>query len=443
LKRALPVLLVLAVVPSAAGGNYVPPAGDRSPVWSPDGTRIAFSTTRGGSALAVVQSDGSGEARIHAGHAAALSPDWKRLAELRADQELLVDGMAIARRVHDFAWAPSSDQLVFSSGQGLFVVDTDGSDILRIADSGSSGLWSPTGELIAYQKYLGDRFDLHIVAPDGSGDRNLTPEDDLQSIRPIWSPDGRSLAYIKNARTPELHVVEVDGRSRRLPVKVQITNGEVAWFPDGGRVAVEAGGGVVSVDVATGRVRKWLPFATGLAWSRDGTRLAFSAGGECRDRRGIYVAEGDGTRVRRITNDCRIVGTNGPDRLAGTALADVLLGLRGNDRLAAEDPGYMGDTLEGGEGADLLIGDFQRDTLKGGPGADVLRGGPSGDLLVGGPGRDVINGQGGLDVIEARDGTRDRLSCGTNRDNTRPERDTVYADRLDRVSRDCEVVRRR
>jgi Ca2+-binding RTX toxin-like protein len=434
---------MLAVVPSAAGGSYIPPPGDARPIWSPEGNRIAFSTTRDGSALAVVRSDGFGETRVHAGHAAALSPDWKRLAELRRGPELAVDGTAIARDVHNFAWAPSSDKLVLSRGEDLFVIDADGSNLVRIADRGSSGLWSPGGDLIAYQKYIDGRFDLHVVAPDGSGDRNLTPEDDLQSIRPIWSPDGRSIAYIKNALKPELRVVELEGRSRPLTVKIEITNGEIAWFPDGRRIAVESGGGMVAVDVATGRVQRWLPFASGLTWSRDGTRLAFSAGGECRDRRGIYVAEGDGTGARRITNDCRIVGTNGPDRLAGTGLADVLLGLRGNDRLEAEDPGYMGDTLEGGEGDDFLFGDDQRDTLEGGPGTDVLRGGPSGDLLVGGPGRDVIYGQGGLDVIQARDGTRDRLSCGTNRDNTRPERDTVYADRFDRVSRDCEVIRRR
>jgi hypothetical protein len=443
LKHALPVLLVLAVVPSAAGGNYFPPAGDGRPVWSPDGTRIAFSTTRGGSALAVVRSDGSGESRVHEGHAAALSPDWKRLAELRAGPDLVVDGTTIARDVGTFAWAPSSDRLVFSRREDLFVIAADGSNLVRIADHGSSGVWSPAGDLIAYQKYINGRFDLHVVAPDGRGDRNLTPEDDLQSIRPVWSPDGRSVAYIKNALKPELRVVELEGRARPLRVKIEITNGEIAWFPDGRRIAVESRGGMVAVDVATGRVQRWLPFASGLIWSRDGTQLAFSAGGECRDRRGIYVAEGDGTGVRRITNDCRIVGTDGPDRLAGTGLADVLLGLRGNDRLEAEDPGYMGDTLKGGEGDDLLIGDFQRDTLEGGPGADVLRGGPSGDLLAGGPDRDVIYGQGGLDVIEARDGSRDRLSCGTNRDNTRPERDTVYADRFDRVSRDCEVIRRR
>lgn len=444
-KRALSVVLVLAVVPSATGGNYFPPPGDMRPVWSPDGTRIAFTTTRGvRTALATVRPDGSEEVGVHEGHAAALSNDWKRLAEVRgSDLELVVDGRTVARSVWQFAWAPNSESLLFSRSGELFVIDADGGNVRRIADHASSGVWSPAGDRIAYQKYAFGMYDIHVVEPNGSGDMNLTPEDDLQSVRPIWAPDGQSIAYIKYARNPEIHVVELGGLSRHIRVKNRMTNGEIAWFPDGRRIAVESNSGLVAVDVATSRVRKWLPFGTGLTWSRDGTQLAFSAGGECRDRHGIYVARGDGAGVRRITNDCRIFGTAGPDRLVGTGLADLLVGLGGNDKLEARDPGYMGDTLEGGVGNDVLIGDLRNDTLEGGTGADVLRGGPSGDLLIGGPGRDVIYGQGGLDVIHARDGTRDRLSCGTNRDNnTRPERDAVYADRLDRVSRDCEVVHR-
>jgi Ca2+-binding RTX toxin-like protein len=224
------------------------------------------------------------------------------------------------------------------------------------------------------------------------------------------------------------------------------------WTPDGRSIVYAGVSTVFSIyrlDVRTGASTRLLRFgetsvlgSTGgyLALSPDGTRVAIQSGGECRDRVGIYVVGVDGRGARRLTNSCRIAGTAGADRLVGTQLADVLDGLGGNDRLDAVDPGYMGDTLRGGSGDDLLVGGYRQDVLDGGPGADRLLGGPSGDLLVGGPGRDTLSAQGGLDVVDAYDGARDAISCGTSGPTTKPERDTVYADRFDRVSRDCEVV---
>ena len=60
-----------------------------------------------------------------------------------------------------------------------------------------------------------------------------------------------------------------------------------------------------------------------------------------------------------------------------------------------------------------------------------------GDRLTGGSGRDRISGGKDDDVIYARDGQRDSVSCGTGK----PDR--VVADPSDRVAGDCENVSRR
>jgi hypothetical protein len=98
-------------------------------------------------------------------------------------------------------------------------------------------------------------------------------------------------------------------------------------------------------------------------------------------------------------------GSAGPDSLTGTAFADVLRGLGGNDR------------LNGRGGADKLYGGRGNDTLTGGTGLDLLDAGPGNDRLL------------------ARDRGRDTIRCGSGRD-------SVLADRTDRVARDCESVKR-
>jgi Ca2+-binding RTX toxin-like protein len=176
------------------------------------------------------------------------------------------------------------------------------------------------------------------------------------------------------------------------------------------------------------------------AVSPDGRLLAYSAGGECRDRLGIYVANADGTDRRRLTNSCRIVGTAGPDVLHAD-WSRVVLGLGGDDTLYADDTGYFfeGNTLYGGPGDDALIGGSGQDILDGGPGDDTLVGGANNDTLTGGRGHDHVDGGGGGDTIYARDGERDWITCGPNAYN---RRDTVYADQFDVVAKDCELVHR-
>ena len=108
----------------------------------------------------------------------------------------------------------------------------------------------------------------------------------------------------------------------------------------------------------------------------------------------------------------------------GNARANTLLGTARND------------TLRGLGGNDVLRGFGGNDTLLGGAGNDRIYGGPGNDQILGGPGKDVLYGDAGNDTISARDGTRDTIFCGAGRD-------IVIADKLDSVSRDCEVVRRK
>jgi hypothetical protein len=82
------------------------------------------------------------------------------------------------------------------------------------------------------------------------------------------------------------------------------------------------------------------------------------------------------------------------------------------------------------------LGTDGADVLSGTTGSDVLCGAAGADRLTGLGGADVFRAGAGNDVLAARDGVADAVACG-------PGRDSVTADRRDRVNRDCEVVRRR
>lgn len=160
-----------------------------------------------------------------------------------------------------------------------------------------------------------------------------------------------------------------------------------------------------------------------------------------------------------------ILGTPTDDRLDGSALGDNLFGLQGNDILnglrgndclfggvgsdrmsgAEGDDRLLGDDsksgvggndwLSGNAGNDLLVGGSGKDRLSGNDGNDRLYGGRGNDRLTGGRGRNRLRGGSGSDRLNGVNGRFDRLNCG-------PGRDTVRADRVDRVH-GCERVHRR
>jgi Ca2+-binding RTX toxin-like protein len=107
--------------------------------------------------------------------------------------------------------------------------------------------------------------------------------------------------------------------------------------------------------------------------------------------------------------------------LEGGAGADHLVGGRGPDG------------LNGGTGSDDLEGRGGEDSLNGSLGADRIDGGRGPDHLYGGPGRDRLDGGPGADFLYSRDASSDWLRCGGGSDG-------AVVDGLDRYAQ-CERVR--
>jgi len=159
------------VVPGAVPGGW------DGISWSPDGARIAFEGMRGGArTIYVVNTDGTG---------------------LR-DIDATLPGPAI-RSSGEPAWSPDGRKLVFSrwvrydattEETRLWVATLATSDAEPITSGGGTGdvrpAWSPRGSEITFLRFDGDRSDVFVVTPRGSGLRQLTSTAGIREEDPQW-----------------------------------------------------------------------------------------------------------------------------------------------------------------------------------------------------------------------------------------------------------------
>jgi Tol biopolymer transport system component len=449
MQRGLLIAWLAALtLPAMAGaGFYGPPAADTKPVWSPDASAIVYN--RQGEGLHVVSPDGTGD-RLLSGLPKspyfAFTRDWHWLAlgvyEAPGRAAITVmrpdgsDARVVAHGVCcvDPAFSPDGTHVAYADGGGIWIADLDGAPPTHLAPSGFNPKWSPDGTRIAYtvQTLTGPHVLLSRLDGSGVNDIGTTYFRSAPTRGPSWAPDGR-LAFI--AGTPTRIAVFDFATSRMTSTRVD-SAAALEWSPDGTRILFSDAHGVSQLEVATGATFTVATGAIDATWSPSGAHVAYSATGECGDRAGIYVD------LLRITNDCRVYGTDGPDTLrSSNELFQIVLGLGGDDTLIARGAPFVGDALDGGDGNDRLIGALGPDRLSGGAGDDTISGGPGPDVLNGGPGRDSLLGGGGRDTIYANDGEADSVDCGTNTGatNKSPENDKAYIDRSDVVTH-CERV---
>ncbi len=212
-----------------------------NPIWSPDGSRIAFIKSRPWT-LYTMASDGSNQRDI--------TPQG---LEVKNDPPV---------------WSPDGSRLAFLANEGpqvfaMYTIATDGSDPRRVSRANGRPAWSPDSTRIAY--VVVDEKDaaggtLYTARWDGSdvqevaGSQESAPGPGYFGVSNIsWSPDGsevRFTAYGENLRGSDwppvsgIYAVRTDGSDYQLVARIEAIQGLplIAWSPDNSRIAARVVG---------------------------------------------------------------------------------------------------------------------------------------------------------------------------------------------------------
>ena len=142
------------------------------------------------------------------------------------------------------AAAPGASEIAFSGDDGEIHVLSLPSGDDRAVTSIRGPQFDPDGHgrlLVFRDSRAGVNVndDIAVIRVDGTGFRNLTRTRDANEWGPVWSPDGRRIAYSSDEDgVPRIFVMDADGSNR---TRISDTWGEYpAWSPDGTRIAFES-----------------------------------------------------------------------------------------------------------------------------------------------------------------------------------------------------------
>lgn len=207
------------------------PGAYASPVWSPDGQRIAFT------------SDHEGPRRIYT---------------MRADGSQITPVPNTSALDWLYGWSPDGRYLLVTSFRDVhaevYAIPLDGSEprnLTRHPSDDATPAWSPDGKQIVFasdRASTGDErvLQIYVMNVDGSAARQLTTAA-FDASDPVWSPDGQYLAFtmprssagVVLAGVPlDVYVMRADGSDqRRLNTQAGWWVPQ-AWTPAGTAVLV-------------------------------------------------------------------------------------------------------------------------------------------------------------------------------------------------------------
>ena len=201
------------------------------PSWSPGGNRIAFSQYSPNRGVWIMYADGSGRKLLDpAGWSVRWSPDGRKLAwTTSTDGANITVYDLIESKLHTvlegedrryrsiywaFCWSPNSKRLCFKGasqgGDELVIVNAAGSSgglkVRLQAKTGNNIAWHPDGKQIAFHQWCPDRKCHQVYVIDADSDEPPTrlegQDPQRNNTSATWSPDGEKILFSSKEKPP-------------------------------------------------------------------------------------------------------------------------------------------------------------------------------------------------------------------------------------------------
>ncbi|AKJ05956.1 alpha/beta hydrolase family protein [Archangium gephyra] len=384
------------------------PESEAQPVWSPDGQGLYFLSSRGGSRQVFRLPLDGGESQavtklpLDVG-AFALSRDGKTLAvalevypdcptlECTTQRQKEKTQSKSTGQVYDKLFVRHWDTWGNGKRSHLFVLPVDGGaaprDVMAGMDADGPSkpfggpdefTFTPDGKgLVFAARDVGNSeswstdLDLFLAPVDKAGTpRKLTEKNRATDTHPVFSPDGKTLAYLAMSRpgfeSDRLRVVLrswPEGKERVLAEQWDRSAGSLTWSPDGKSVLVTADDvghhRAFSLDVASGQVTAF----SGPGYAAEPQPLPDGRIALLRDDlkspADLYTVRADGSELRQLTR----------------VNEEAMSRLRFGDYEQFEFPGWNGETVRG-----YVVKPVDFDAKKKYPVAFLIHGGPQGSF---------------------------------------------------------------
>jgi TolB protein len=209
----------------------------------------------------------------------------------------------------------------------LYTMNPDGSEVFQVTNLPPSDnlAWfpdySPDGTRIVFCHDMTGAIELYVINVDGTGLTQLT-SDGSENIFPRWSPDGTHIVFSQlfSADFGYHHLVTMraDGTDRRQLTNRLWDDYQPEYTTDGKHIIFSSNvGGLVSalwiMDTNGAHQRRLTPApleAGGADMAPDGTHMIFYSQQNTDRPTSLWVADTDGTTLKRLTRPKQLVAGN-------------------------------------------------------------------------------------------------------------------------------------